>query len=222
MSAARRHQQYVVIDDDAQTQIIASGAVRRAAAPLRAVPQAAPAPRRQRTAYAEGWQGQPAQGRKPLAMPDPSRILTTALLIGALAIVLYFGITSLLAWAQVKMDDLQYGRPRTSQLDAFVGHGEANGTPTHFTALNLNRRVTIMEFPGGDVTKPQAIVGPTLFGRDEDLTVIKLRVEDVNGDDKPDLTVQVKDERLVYINDGTTFRPITSDELAHLKQQGGR
>lgn len=222
MSAARRHQQYVVVDDDAQTQVIASGAVRRAAAPLRAVPQAASAPRRQRTTYVEGWEAQPARGRAPLTMPDPSRILTTALLIGALAIVLYFGITSLLAWAQVKMDDVQYGRPRTSQLDAFVGHGEANGTPTHFTALNLNRRVTIMEFPGGDVTKPQVIVGPTLFGRDEDLTVIKLRVEDINGDDKPDLTVQVKDERLVYINDGNAFRPITNDELAQLKQQGGR
>lgn len=222
MSAARRHQQYVVIDDDAQTQVIASGAVRRAAAPLRAVPQTAPAPRRQRVAYAEGREAQPARGRAPLTMPDPSRVLTTALLIGALAIVLYFGITSLLAWAQVKMDDVQYGRPRTSQLDAFVGHGEANGAPTHFTVLNLNRRVTIMEFPGGDVTKPQVIVGPTLFGRDEDLTVIKLRVEEINGDDKPDLTVQVKDERLVYINDGNAFRPITSDELARLKQQGGR
>ncbi len=219
MSAARRHQQYVVVDDDAQTQHIPSGAVRGATS-LRAVPQAAPAPRRQRSAYAEARDARPAP--RPLTMPDPSRILTTALLIGALAIVLYFGITSLLAWAQVKMDDVQYGRPRTSQLDAFVGHGEANGSPTHFTALNLNRRVTIMEFPGGDVTKPQVIVGPTLFGRDEDLTVIKLRVEDINGDDKPDLTVQVKDERLVYINDGSAFRPITNDELAHLKQQGGR
>lgn len=218
MSAARRHQQYVV-DEDAQTQYIPSGAVRGATS-LRAVPLATPAPRRQRPAYAETRTARPTP--RPLTMPDPSRILTTALLIGALAIVLYFGITSLLAWAQVKMDDVQYGRPRTSQLDAFVGHGETTANPTHFTALNLNRRVTIIEFPGGDVTKPQVLVGPTLFGRDEDLTVIKLRVEEINGDDKPDLTVQVKDERLVYINDGNAFRPITNDELAHLKQQGGR
>jgi hypothetical protein len=35
--------------------------------------------------------------------------------------------------------------------------------------------------------------------------------------------VQVKDERLVYINDGTNFRPITAEELAQIKQQeGGR
>ena len=88
--------------------------------------------------------------------------------------------------------------------------------------MNLNRRVTIMEFPGGDVTKPMVLVGPTLFGRDQDLTVVKLQVEDINGDGKPDLTVQVKDERLVYINDGAAFRPITAEELAQVKQQGGR
>jgi hypothetical protein len=121
------------------------------------------------------------------------------------------------------MDDLKYGRPRTSQLTANVGHGEANGALTHFVAMNLNRQVTVIEFPGGDVTKPRVIVGPYLFGRAEDLTVVKLRVEDVNGDDKKDLLVQVKEERLVYINDGAAFRPITAEELAKLKQQeGGR
>jgi len=221
MSAARRQQQYLV-DDNAQTQYIPSGAVRRAAAPLRAVPQATPAPRRQQTPYRESREVQPVRGRTPLAMPDPSRILTTVLLIGALTIVLYLGITSLVARVQVQLDDMQYGRPRTTQLDAAVGHNEAGGTLTHFTVMNLNRRVTIIEFPGGDVTKPQVIVGPTLNGRDDDLRVIKLRVEDINGDDKPDLTVQVKDERLVYINDGNAFRPITTEELAQVKQQGGR
>ena len=221
MSAARRQQQYIV-DDNARTQYIPSGAVRRAAAPLRAVPQEAPAPRRQQAPYRESREAQPARGRTPLAMPDPSRILTTVLLIGALTIVLYLGITSLVARVQVQLDDMQYGRPRTTQLDAAVGHNEAGGTLTHFTVMNLNRRVTIIEFPGGDVTKPQVIVGPTLNGRDDDLRVIKLRVEDINGDDKPDLTVQVKDERLVYINDGNAFRPITTEELAQVKQQGGR
>ena len=155
-------------------------------------------------------------------LPDPSRLLTTLIVIGALSIVLYFGITSLIAWTQVKMDDVKYGRPRTSQLTAFVGHNEAAGTPSHFVAMNLNRRVTVMEFPGGDVTKPVVLVGPSLFGRDQDLTVVKLETEDINGDGKPDLTVQVKDERLVYINDGATFRPITAEELAQVKQQGGR
>ena len=216
MSAARR-QQYVIYDDDAPTKAIASGAVR--AQRTAATPQIRAVPR--------GAYGNPRELAAPRpttlpALPDPSRLLTTLLLIGALAIVLYFGITSLMAWTQTKMDDLKYGRPRTSQLDAFVGHGEANGAPSHFVAMNLNRRVTIMEFPGGDVTKPMVLVGPTLFGRDQDLTVVRLQVEDINGDTKPDLTVQVKDERLVYVNDGAAFRPITAEELALVKQQGGR
>ena len=155
------------------------------------------------------------------AIPDPSRFLTTGAIVAALAIVLYFGITSLMAWTQVKLDDLHYGRPRTTKLAASVGHNEANGALTQFVAMNLNRQVTIMEFPGGDATKPRVIVGPYLFGRAEDLTVIKLRTEDVNGDDKKDLIVQVKEERLVYINDGNLFRPITAEELAQLKQKEG-
>ncbi len=86
-----------------------------------------------------------------------------------------------MAWTQVKLDDFHYGRPRTTKLAASVGHNEANGALTQFVAMNLNRQVTVMEFPGGDATKPRVIVGPYLFGRAEDLTVIKLRTEDVNG-----------------------------------------
>jgi hypothetical protein len=220
MSAVRRQQQYV-LDDDFPTQAVSGGAVRAAAtAPLRAVPRGAAAPRGGRQAYAAGRAAVETRP-SPLAAFDPSRLISTVVIVAALAIVLYFGITSLLAWTQVKLDDLHYGRPRTSQLDAFVGHGEANGTPSHFVAMNLSRRVTVIEFPGGDVTKPQVIVGPYLFGRAEDLTVVKLRVEDINNDGKADLTVQVKDERLVYINDGAAFRPITAEELAQLKQQEG-
>jgi hypothetical protein len=196
--------------DDAPTQAVPTGAVRatRAAAtvPLRSAPVSHP-----RRAVA-----------RPV-LPDPSKVLVMAALIGTLALLLYLGITGLVSWTKLKMDDLHYGRPRTSQLDAFIGHNESSGLATHFVAMNLNRRVTIIEFPGGDITKPQVIAGPYLFGRSEDLTVVTMHVQDVNGDDKPDLIVQVKDERLVYINDGNGFRPITADELARLKQtEGGR
>ncbi|HEX5501908.1 MAG TPA: VCBS repeat-containing protein [Thermomicrobiales bacterium] len=224
MSAVRRRQADWWVDDEAE---------RTEAAPLRALRGAtavAPAvPGRERGATPRPA---PAAGRMaraaappapPRALPDLSKFFGMAAAIGLLAFILYLGITSLLGWARTEADDLHYGRPRTFQLDAFVGHNEANGTPTHFVALNLNRRVTIMEFPGGDVTKPQVIVGPYLFGRDEDLTVVKLSVEDVNGDGKPDLIAQVKDDRLVYINDNGAFRPITQDELTRLKsREGGR
>jgi len=227
MSAVRRqslgHEWWAEDDyDDERTQAVPVQAVRRAAA-LRAVPagagrhrQGAPA----RFAYAAAPAGRPAA---LTALPDLSRVLTTAGAIAGLALLLYLGITGLIGWARVKLDDMHYGRPRTAQTDAYVGHGESAGAPTHFVAMNLNRRVTIIEFPGGDVTKPQVIAGPYLFGRSEDLTVVKLAVADVNGDDKPDLTVHVKDERLVYINENGGFRPITADELAQIKStEGGR
>lgn len=219
MSAAQKFRpQEEWWDDDGATQAVPVGRGARAAGTttLRPVPRTA--------GHRAGAVSASAQRTLILpTLPDPSRAFTTVAIVGALAVLLYFGITSLMAWTQVKLDDLKYGRPRTSQLAANVGHGEANGTLTHFVAMNLNRQVTVIEFPGGDVTKPRVIVGPYLFGRAEDLTVVKLRVDDVNGDDKKDLLVQVKDERLVYINDGAAFRPITADELARLKQQeGGR
>src|SRR5690348_1080202 len=77
---------------------------------------------------------------------------------GAICLLaLYAAVSATLEWAQVKMDDLQYGRPRTSQLDAYVGHNEASGVPSHFVAMNLNRRVTVLELPGGDSAKATAI-----------------------------------------------------------------
>src|SRR5947209_17423602 len=53
-----------------------------------------------------------------------------------------------LAWISITWDDLHYGRPRTFQVDAFVGH-ETTGIPSHFIALNLHGRIEVIEFPGG-------------------------------------------------------------------------
>ena len=104
-------------------------------------------------------------------------------------------------------------------MSAFVGHDEANGVPSHFVAMNLERRVVIMELPGGDAAKARTITGPYLFGAGEDLTPVQLRFEDVNADRRPDMLVSVKQEEMVYINDAETnaFRMINADELAALQ-----
>ncbi len=231
MSAVRDRRHDWWIDDDAPTQALPAQPARGrggrgTGVPLQAVGRDVPRlsraearPRREES-YDEGA-GRGIAPPLPAAprLPDPTKLLTTGLIVGALALLLYLGITSLIDWTRLKLDDMHYGRPRTAQIDAWVGHNEGAGTPSHFVAMNLNRRVTILEFPGGDVSKPQVIAGPYLFGRSEDLTVVKLRVEELNGDEKPDLTVQVKDERLVYINDGAEFRPITAEELAQLQQR---
>lgn len=139
-----------------------------------------------------------------------------AMAVGATIAVLalYVVVSTVVQWAQVKLDDFQYGRPRTTQMDAYVGHTEAEGSPSHFIAMNLNRRVTILQLPGGDSTKATAIVGPYLFGQGEDLTPVLMNVQDVNVDGKPDLVVSVKSEQLLYLNDGAAFKMATPEEQA--------
>jgi hypothetical protein len=141
------------------------------------------------------------------------------LLGGALTVLaVYAAVSAAVEWTQLKLDDLQYGRPRTAQIDAYVGHNEAEGVPSHFLAMNLNRRVTVLEMPGGDGARTTTIVGPYLFGSGEDLTPVQVSAQDVNADAKPDLIVTVKSEQLIYLNDGTTFRLITPEEHAALQK----
>jgi hypothetical protein len=138
----------------------------------------------------------------------------------AVAVVLYLVVSTLITWTQIKLDDMQYGNPRTTHLDAVVGNGDSVDQPTHFIAINLNRQVSIIELPGGDISKAVAISGPYLFGDGQDLTPVKMRMEDINGDGAPDLLVTVKNEELAYINDKGSFRPITADEKAKVEQAG--
>jgi len=118
--------------------------------------------------------------------------------------------------AHVLYDDLRYGRPRTDQITAFVGHNESAGAPTHLIAMNLNRQVIIVEMPGSDPAKARTITGPYLFGASEDLTPVKLSLEDVDGDNVLDLLVDVRQEHIVYLNHEGTFRLPTPTEQARL------
>src|SRR5258708_3135559 len=75
--------------------------------------------------------------------------------IGIVFLVLVVGYASLGAvgsWWQVHQDDSTYGRPRTFQMDAVVGHSDSQAHPSHFIALNLNRPISVIELPRGDVS----------------------------------------------------------------------
>jgi hypothetical protein len=168
----------------------------------------------------------PARDAKPqkVARPAaqakgvPARGLAMAAGAALTALALYVAVTAFIEWTQVKLDDFQYGRPRTFQTDAYVGHSESEGVPSHFIAMNLNRRVTILELPGSDSTKATTIVGPYLFGQGEDLTPVQVSAQDVNGDSKPDLVVSVKNEQLIYLNDGSAFKLIGPEERAAIEK----
>jgi hypothetical protein len=116
------------------------------------------------------------------------------------------------------VDDLRYGRPRTTQINGFVGHDEAAGQPTHLMAINLNRQVVVVELPGGDPAKARSIAGPYLFGADEDLTPVVLSLYDADRDGQVDLLLDVRRELLVYLNKDGAFRLPTAEEDAQLKR----
>ena len=155
------------------------------------------------TPTARAYPAYPATSRTPY-------LLTVLLCI----VVLALAANSLITWGQVKLDDMRYGRPRTMHLSGFVGHDDANGTPTQLVAMNLNRRVVVFEIPGGDVSKTRTLTGPYLFGANEDLTPVKLRLAYVNNDREQDLIVSAKNEEIIYINENQNFRLINDGERA--------
>lgn len=127
-------------------------------------------------------------------------------------LAVYAVMGNIVAWGQVKIDDLRYGNPRTFHLDAVVGHNDGNGTPTHLVAMNMNRQVIILEMPGGDASKIRTLVGPYLFGANEDKTPILMRLEDLNQDGSQDLIVSIKNEEIVYLNRDGEFKLMTVEE----------
>ncbi len=182
-----------------------------------------PAPLRHRPrAASRSYNALPPQ---PLRASRPTNIFASihpvvlAAGVAVAALLAYLLLSVLVSWVAVRLDDLQYGSPRTMQLDALVGHNEEGGSPTHLIAINLNRQISVIEIPGGDIGKARVITGPYLFGAEENLTPAKLAVRDLNGDSKPDLLLTVKNEQVVYLNDGQNFRAITASERSSL--QGG-
>jgi len=118
----------------------------------------------------------------------------------------YVVLTFVGNWLQVRYDDAVYGRPRTYQTDAVVGHSDSPTNPSHYQCLNLNKRIQVIEFPGGDSSKSRVYEGPTLVGPGQELTVCTLSFRDVNGDGKPDMILSIGGTIFVMINDGTEFR----------------
>ncbi len=47
-------------------------------------------------------------------------------------LVLWMLLSAALGWFNTTLDDFRYGRPRTFQTDAWVGHNEQNGVKSHF------------------------------------------------------------------------------------------
>jgi hypothetical protein len=139
--------------------------------------------------------------------------------VGMIAMLaLWTLLTVAISWWNTTWDDLHYGRPRTFQIDAFVGHNESAGTPSHFIAINLNGRIEIIEFPGGDGSKARIYLGPQLYGTGDDLIPVTLSFVDVNSDHLLDMIIHFQSTRIVFINDQGGYRPLRPEERLPVEQ----
>ena len=158
-----------------------------------------------------------APSRKHLSLRNAHPLLYLGIgMLGMLA--LWTILVGFISWYNTTMDDIHYGRPRTDQVDFYVGHNESPGNPSHFIAINLHGRIEVIEFPGGDASKARIFLGPQLFTSNSDLVVVTLRFIDVNGDHKPDMVVNFQGSQVVFINDQGTFRPLRADERPAVEQ----
>ncbi len=122
------------------------------------------------------------------------------------ALALWVTASTLLAWGTEKYNDLIYGNPRISQVDAAVGHNnDSEAHPSHFIALNLHGQVIIVELPAGDPTKSIDYMGPSLVAVGDEKIPITLTFADVNHDNKMDMIVHIQDKEIFFCNNGTKF-----------------
>lgn len=131
-------------------------------------------------------------------------------------LALWTGFSQVGIWWQIHRDDSTYGRPRTFQIDAVVGHGDSASNPSHFIAINLNRHVVIIELPGGESAKAKIYTVTTLLGDGQDLTPVTLRFKDVNGDGLLDMEIHIQDQTIALLNDQGGFRPAKQGETIHV------
>jgi hypothetical protein len=111
------------------------------------------------------------------------------------------------SWLKTTWDDLHYGRPRTFQVDAYVGH-ESSKIPSHFIALNIQGRIEVIELPGGDATHAHIYLGPQLIGQNADLVPAIIHFVDTRYNHHPDMLVQAGDIQVIFRNTNETFAPV--------------
>lgn len=133
-------------------------------------------------------------------------------------VLLWMLLSSFIGWYNTTMDNIHYGYPRTYQTDAFVGHNEKVGVPSHFIAINLHGHIEIIEMPGGDAAHARIYLGPQLYGTGADLVPVTLKFEDVNGDHLPDMIVMFQDTQVIFINAQGGFRALNPGEHYSIPQ----
>lgn len=135
--------------------------------------------------------------------------LTVGLSMLAMLVLLWLG-QALWSWGTITYDDIKYGRPRTVQADAFVGH-ETGTTPSHFIALNEHGRIEIIELPGGDASHARIFLGPQILGDGADLAPVTLTfIPSAPHSKLLDMQVSFQNTHVLFRNTKGTFVLATS------------
>ena len=140
----------------------------------------------------------------PAPLPEPRRIhwLTVVGLFLFTMLVGWILLTALSGWIQERRNDLIYGNPRTTQLDANFNH---NNQMSHVIGVNLNGTIQVIETQTGKNPTPHMYVVATLPTSDA-LEPVTLTPQDLNGDGKLDLLVTIKGFTIPLYNNGTEFQ----------------
>jgi hypothetical protein len=161
------------------------------------------------------WMARASRTKATRPSPEPFRLISGSRLglvpLGLGMILMLFIVIAgsvVLGWVQTASDDLHYGRPRTFQMDAFVGH-ETGRVPSHFIALNLQGQIEIIELPGGDATHARMYVGPHIYGPGADLVPVTLRFVEGAQPHHPDMLILFQNTQVVFRNVNGTFAPAT-------------
>jgi hypothetical protein len=110
-----------------------------------------------------------------------------------------------IGWIGITWNDLQYGYPRTYQVDAVVGQGDSVAHPSHFLALNLKGHIEVIDLPAGDASHAKIYLGPHLYGPNADLVPVTLQFVESQHGHQPDMVVRFGGQQIVFRNAQGSF-----------------
>ena len=151
--------------------------------------------------YRSTTQSQPTSRQRTPAVRAPARFHFTVYIgLALLCMVVGFIVLSMLgSWWQRTQDDWHYGMPRTFQMDAVVGHHDSAAHPSHFVALNLGGHLSVIEMPGGDLSRTMIYAGPIIYAPDADRVAVTLSVAH-DGQGHPQLLLHYQNSVVVFVD----------------------
>jgi hypothetical protein len=118
----------------------------------------------------------------------------------------WIALSALGVWWHGVQENMAFGMPRTYQIDHFVGLGDSEASPDHFTAMNLNGLIVVVQI---NPVNPKADVIYYITRNNDRVTGVVLSFRDVNHDGKMDMLIQVGDDSssytIVFLNNGKQF-----------------